>query len=101
MEIIMNETNLKNTMDQINIPEDMQKKLIKNLCRQTIEENYQYKYKKKYRAKMLLSAAAILLVIGAVSIPAQAGIRRSLFLSLSCQPKWFDIWKFYWSLELI
>lgn len=62
-------------MDQINIPEDMQKKLIKNLCRQTIEENYQYKYKKKYRAKMLLSAAAILLVIGAVSIPAQAGIR--------------------------
>lgn len=71
----MNETNLKNTMDQINIPEDMQKKLIKNLCRQTIEENYQYKYKKKYRVKMLLSAAAILLVIGVVSIPVQAGIR--------------------------
>lgn len=71
----MNNTNIKEVMDQINISKDMQKKIIKNLCKQTIEESYQYNYKPKYVKKMVLSAVAILLVIGVVSIPVQAGIR--------------------------
>lgn len=71
----MNNTNIREVMDQINISQDIQKKIIRNLCKQTIEERYQYNYKPKYVKKMLLSAAAILLVIGAVSIPVQAGIR--------------------------
>lgn len=71
----MNNTNLKEIMDQINISQDMQKNIIKNLCQQTVDGSYRYQYRKKYIKNMILSAAAILLVIGVVSIPVQAGIR--------------------------
>lgn len=71
----MNNTDMKKAMEQINIPKDMQKKIIKNLCLQTVEGSYQYNYKAKYVKKLLLSAAAAMLVIAAVSIPVQAGIR--------------------------
>lgn len=71
----MNDTSIKETMEQINIPEDMQKRIIHNLCQQTVEGNYRYKYKSKNFRKALLSAAAFLLILGTASIPVRAGIR--------------------------
>lgn len=83
----MNSTNIKETMNQINIPEDMQKKIIQNLCRQTVDGKYKYKYKAKNFRKMLLTAAAFLLVIGTVSIPVQAGIRYLVKQRMESVPK--------------
>lgn len=83
----MNSANIKETMDQINISQDMQKKIIKNLCQQTVEGKYQYKYKAKNFRKMLLTAAVLLLIIGTVSIPVQAGIRYLVKQRMESIPK--------------
>lgn len=83
----MNSTNIKETMDQINIPEDMQKKIIKNLCKQTVDGKYRYKYTAKNFKKKLLTAAAFLLIIGTVSIPVQAGIRYLVKQRMESVPK--------------
>lgn len=71
----MNNTNIKETMDQVNIPKDMQEEIIRNLQRQANSGKYKYNYKSHTFKKTLLSAAALLLIVGAISIPVQAGIR--------------------------
>ena len=83
----MNSKNIKETMDQITISEEMQKKIIRNLCMQTVEGKYQYKYKAKNFRKLLLTAAVLLLIVGTVSIPVQAGIRYLVKQRMESIPK--------------
>lgn len=71
----MKEQQLKDAIEQVNIPDEMQKRIARNLCRQTVDGAYHYKYKAKNLKKSLLAAAALILVAGTVSIPVQAGIR--------------------------
>lgn len=71
----MNGTNIKETINQVNIPEDMQKEIIRNLQKQEDLGKYKYNYKSHTFKRTLLSAAALLLIMGTISIPVQAGIR--------------------------
>lgn len=71
----MNDTNIKETIDQVNIPEDMQEEIIQNLRRQENSGRYKYNYKSHAFKRTLLTAAALLLIVGTLSIPVQAGIR--------------------------
>lgn len=71
----MKSTKLKETIDQVNIPEDMQEEIIQNLRRQEGQGRYRYHYRAHFIKKSLPVAAALLLAVGIVSIPVQAGIR--------------------------
>ncbi|MDE7404930.1 MAG: hypothetical protein K2M81_07485, partial [Lachnospiraceae bacterium] len=65
----MNGTNIKETINQVNIPEDMQEEILRNLQRQENSGNYKYNYKSHAFKRTLLSAATLLLIVGAISIP--------------------------------
>lgn len=71
----MKEQHIKEAIEQVNIPDEMQKRIARKLCRQTVDGVYHYKYKAKNLKKNLLAAAALILLAGTVSIPVQAGIR--------------------------
>lgn len=69
----MKDTDIKETIDQINISEDLQKEILENVRRQTTGKKCRYRHRSFKRT--LTSAAALLLAAGIISIPVQAGIR--------------------------
>lgn len=83
----MNDHNIKDAVEQINIPEAMQKRIAGNLCKQTVEGTYHCKYRIKKCRKILLSAAALLLIAGTIGIPVQAGIRYLVKQRMESIPK--------------
>ncbi len=83
----MEDMQLKEAIDQINISEAVQQEMIQNLRRQEEQGRYRYHHKPHSIKRSLPAAAAILLAVGIVSIPVQAGIRYLVKERMESIPK--------------
>ncbi len=83
----MEDMQLKEAIEQINISEAVQQEMIQNLRRQEEQGRYRYHHKPHSIKRSLPAVAAILLAVGIVSIPVQAGIRYLIKERMESIPK--------------
>ncbi|MCH5251118.1 MAG: hypothetical protein J1E98_14360, partial [Lachnospiraceae bacterium] len=80
----MNGLNVKETMEQIHIPEEMEEEIIMNVINRQMRNG---KNKAKNWKKIAAYAAVVALTIGIVSIPVQAVVKNIVLARMESIPK--------------
>lgn len=71
----MSERNLKQTMEQIHISEEMQEEIIRNVRHRMENGKGKRKTKAEIRKRLVAAAAVLVAVAGIVSVPARSTVK--------------------------